>query len=103
MAINPQALRDEVEASVLEIGKFVETDEFQELLTDLWNTPREERSDFVRDVVLDDAELERRGIDVPEGMIIQRSAFEDGRPTLFCVSKYLSDGKRKVTITFDNF
>jgi len=29
---------------------------------------------------------EIRGIKPPDGMVIQRSEFADGRPTLFCVS-----------------
>jgi hypothetical protein len=35
-------------------------------------------------------------------MKIQRSQFGDGRPTIFCVTKLMSDGVRKVTYTFDN-
>ncbi len=56
----------------------------------------------MRNVVINKDELVARGISVPEGMTVQRSAFADGRPTLFCVTKYLPDRMRKVTITFDN-
>lgn len=102
MTLNAQELRTEVETSIMEIARFVETEEFQDLLVELWHTPREERQDFVKNVILNEEEREKRGIEVPPRMVIQRSAFGDQRPTLFCVSKMLSDGKRKTTITFDN-
>jgi len=63
------------------------------------------RADFVRDVVLNRTERERRGIDDnAAGLIIQRSEFADGRPTLFCITKMLGLAHpwQKVTITFDN-
>jgi hypothetical protein len=97
-----EALKDEVKLSLLDIADFVETEEFQQLLVELWETPQDERPSFVRNVILNDVELAKRGVKVPEGMVLQRSAFSDDRPTLFCVCKKLSYGQRKVTITFDN-
>src|SRR5580658_1031789 len=87
--------------AVLEIGKFANTAEFQKLLDDLYSLPYEERDGFVRDVMLDSAQLTARSISVPAGMTIQRSRFHDGRPTIFCISKMVGGDLRKVTITFD--
>jgi hypothetical protein len=87
--------------SVLEIGEFVNTAEFQGLLRELYSRPYEDRDEFVRTVMLDSEQLAARSITVPEGMTIQRSRFSDGRPTIFCVSKMVGGDLRKVTITFD--
>jgi len=61
---------------------------------------------FVVDVLLNDDELARRGVRVPEGVLIQRSAFGDRRPTLFAVKKFLPSNFRdvweNVNLTFDN-
>lgn len=86
-----------------EINVFTETPEFKGLLTELRSQPtRDERFQFVRNVIINATEQQKRGIKVPEGMFIQRSYFTDARPTLFCVVKYLKDGKRKMTVTFDD-
>lgn len=65
-----------------------------------------ERPSFVVDVLLSQEELSRRGIAVPDGILIQRSAFGDRRPTLFAVKHFLpaqySDVWQNVNITFDN-
>jgi hypothetical protein len=87
--------------AVLEIGRFVNTDEFQAVLGELYAKPYEERDEYVRRVLLDPEQLAARSIAVPEGMKIQRSRFHDGRPTIFCVSKMVGHDLRKVTITFD--
>lgn len=89
-------------ATLRDVSEFAETPAFQALLQDLKDTPYAERQDFVKSFVLEEGSLERRGIAVPPNVIIQRSKFADGRPTLFCVTKYLKDGKRKITITYDN-
>jgi hypothetical protein len=65
-----------------------------------------ERDDFVLAVLLDLEQQEIRGFRPPGDIVIQRSAFGDRRPTLFCLSKPLPPGMPmgwyKVTITFDN-
>jgi hypothetical protein len=65
-----------------------------------------ERPSFVVDVLLNNEELTRRNIVVPDGILIQRSAFGDRRPTLFAVKHFLpkeySDVWQNVNITFDN-
>lgn len=102
MPIDAREFRDKIRTSLLDIADFVDTAEFQQLLVDLWETPPEERPEFVRNVILDEGEMEKRGIEVPEDIVVQRSAFGDNRPTLFCVTKKLGYGQRKVTVTFDN-
>jgi hypothetical protein len=89
-----------------EIYDFVSTSEFQLVLQDLYDLPIQERAGFVETVLLDKEVLMRRGVVAPEGLVIQRSVFGDGRPTLFCVSKLLPEQYgycwEKLTITFDN-
>ena len=94
--------KEEIEKDFKEMCMFTGTEEFQALLMELRHIPRNDRKDFVQKVILNHEELRKRGIHVPEGMVIQRSIFADRRPTLFCVSKYLRDGKRKITITYDD-
>jgi len=94
-----------IREGVIKIGRFVCTPEFKALLTELYAQRPQRRADFVRDVVLNRTERERRGIDDnAAGLIIQRSEFADGRPTLFCITKMLGLAHpwQKVTITFDN-
>ncbi len=72
-----------------ELLSFVSTPEFRALYRDLMALPCEERPRFVADVIFHPGELARRGISVPDGILIQTSAFGDRRPTLFVVKKYL--------------
>jgi hypothetical protein len=102
VTIDPLWLGEHVRSATTEVAEFVATEEFQALVAELYSKPVSERFAFVRDVAIDKDKLAKRGVSVPEGMTVQRSTFADGRPTLFCVSKYLPDGKRKVTVTFDN-
>jgi hypothetical protein len=48
--------------------------------------------------------LAKRGVERPPDLLIQRSAFGDRRPTLFCVKKWLPPDMfwENVNITFDN-
>jgi hypothetical protein len=106
-AITPEltaAIREAGNAALHDIREFVESSSFQGLLEELWSLSPERRPDFVTSVVLDPMERDRRDINVPDGMIIQRSWFEDQRPTLFCITKYLPSSLlwKKVTVTFDN-
>jgi hypothetical protein len=59
---------------------------------------------FVRTVLLDPEQLDKRGLTPPAGLCIQRSEFHDQRPTLFCVSQHLPEGAqwKRVTITIDH-
>jgi hypothetical protein len=96
------SLADEAHEYLVELAAFVDTAPFQRLVDELWSIPSTQRHAFVRDVVLDPAEREKRGVHVPPGMQIRTSRFGDGRPTLFCVTKALSVDGAKVTVTFDN-
>jgi hypothetical protein len=89
-----------------ELIEFVTTPEFQAVMTDLGLLDSRERQAFVISVLLNKEELARRGVVVPEGILIQRSAFGDRRPTLFCVKKFLpdrfTDVWQNVNLTFDD-
>lgn len=85
---------------------FVTSNSFKRLMLELGDLPAERRPSFVEDVLLDADELKARGIDPPSGVLIQRSAFGDRRPTLFVVKKFLPekymDVWQNVNLTFDN-
>jgi hypothetical protein len=78
---------------------------FKSICRELHNLPDYERYDFVKSVLLSPEEIRRRGVQVPEGVLIQRSAFGDRRPTLFCIKKYLPtrfhSAWENVNLTFD--
>ena len=93
--------QQEIRAALEEVASFVETPSFRVLLHDLGKIEPSQRPDYVRNVILDPAELSKRSIYVPSSLKIQRSAFGDNRPTLFCVAKDLNQNE-KVTITFNN-
>ena len=89
-----------------ELIDFVTTLEFKHIMTELTELSAAKRPAFVLDVLLNQEELVARGITVPSGILIQRSAFGDRRPTLFVVKKFLpeefSDVWQNVNITIDN-
>jgi hypothetical protein len=95
-----RALKD----SFVGLTEFVGRPEFVGLMEDLYELPIEQRQRFVDEVVMESEERRRRGIVEPDGIIVQRSTFADGRPTLFCVSKTLPPGHgfHRITVTFDN-
>ncbi|MEL6477232.1 MAG: hypothetical protein AAFR17_07875 [Pseudomonadota bacterium] len=102
--LSPGEIAEAVRREMGEIADFVMGAPFQLLLGELRFTAPEDRPHFVLDVVLDEEERRARGVEVPANMLIQRSTFHDGRPTLFCVSKMtrLAAPWRKLTYTFDN-
>jgi hypothetical protein len=93
-----------INTSLKRIGKFVQSKPFRSLLDELYSEPKERRQEFVDEVLLNDSELDKRGVHVPEGVVIQRSAFKDKRPTLFCVTENMPRKSlwEKTTFTFDN-
>lgn len=97
-----EAVQREARAGLEEIRDFITTDEFISVLGELYDQEPQNRDEFVRTILLDPGLLGRRGITAPEGIKIQRSQFGGRRPTIFCVTKLMSDGVRKVTYTFDN-
>jgi hypothetical protein len=102
--IDGQQLAKNIQAALDDVATFVTTAPFQKVLAEFSATPTARRGHFVRSVLINREELARRGVQVPEDMTIQRSAFEDDRPTLFCITKYLPDmgaARKKVTVTFD--
>ncbi len=100
----PEVIAHHIKAGINEIIDFVMTEPFKELLAEMAGVPAADRPRFVLEVVLNEDERVARGVFVPDHMLIQRSTFHDGRPTLFCVSALtpLSYPWRKVTVTFDN-
>jgi hypothetical protein len=89
-----------------ELIDFVTKPEFKSIMVELGSLPARKRQSFIVSVLLSTEELAKRGLNVPEGILIQRSAFGDRRPTLFCVKKYLPkkfhDVWQNVNLTFDN-
>jgi hypothetical protein len=81
---------------------YVRTPAFRAVLGEMNALPTiREKDHFVRTVLLNPEQLAARGATPPEGVVVQRSRFEDARPTVFCVVKYLPDPTKKMTITFD--
>lgn len=88
-----------------ELIEFVMSKDFKATLDELYDLPPLQRPRFVREVILEPSELKRRGVTVPHGVLLQRSAFGDKRPTLFVVKKYLPSkyhaAWENVNLTFD--
>jgi hypothetical protein len=102
---SPAHLQVVITQGVTDIGAYVAAPPFKDLLRELYELPSERRPAFVEEVVLDVDARRQRGLEDPSpGLVIQRSTFADGRPTLFCVSKVLPLAYpwHKVTITFDD-
>jgi hypothetical protein len=99
---DPEAKGRAMAEAIAEIYAYVRTPRFLAVLAEM-NTlaTLPEKDAFVRTVLLDPEQLERRGVKPPEGIVVQRSRFEDARPTVFCVVKYLPSHREKMTITFD--
>jgi hypothetical protein len=102
--------REELSAAMREtydvLIDFVTSVEFKALCEEMERISETDRPQFVADVILSDSELQKRGIQRPDDILIQRSAFGDRRPTLFCVKKYLPlrfhNVWQNVNFTFDN-
>jgi hypothetical protein len=78
---------------------------FQTLLDQLWAVaPGKSRHDFVRRTFCDPIALRNSGVELPEGITIQQTYFEDDRPTLLALIQHLEPGLpfEKVTITIDD-
>ena len=100
-AVHPDLARwtaDSLEA----IGHYTSTPAFQRMYAELRTMSSAEQVSFVRNVLLDPDELEKRGLTPPEGIVLQRSEFGDQRFTAFCVAKTLPEGAHwhRVTVTF---
>ena len=106
LAYSQSDLQQVMREHYAKIIDFVTSPSFKALMLEMSAMSHTERPGFVAVVLLDDAELARRGVVVPEGILIQRSAFGDRRPTLFAVKHFLPEGFndvwQNVNITFDN-
>lgn len=102
--LDVDAIRAVIREAVSGIGQFVCLPEFAALLEELYALDESARPNFVLEVILNEEELRKRDIAVPDGMIIQRSSFADNRPTLFCITQRVPLARPwdKVTVTFDN-
>ena len=89
-----------------DIIEFITTPEFQAIHRELMSLQIKYRPAYVAKIILDRDELLARGLVVPEGILIQASAFGDRRPTLFAVKKFLPKKFHKawenVNWTFSN-
>jgi hypothetical protein len=85
--------------------EFVTSAPFRRVYGELRSLDEVQREVYVRTVMLNREQLRNRGVVVPEGILIQRSAFGDRRPTLFCVKTYLPrrfhSAWENVNLTFD--
>jgi hypothetical protein len=101
-----EELADVMRRTYGEIAAFIATPAFRAVYDELLSLPAAERTAFVSDVLLRPEALAERGVVVPEGILIQASAFGDRRPTLFAVKKFLPtkyhDAWENVNWTFDN-
>jgi len=111
LKINPTSidiarLHSECTLGYDEIIQFVTTPEFNSVYNELMDLSIFDRPKFVVNVLLNDIELQNRGVNKPNNLFIMRTSFGDRRPTLFCIKKWLSRNLdifwENVTITFDN-
>lgn len=102
--------RDELSCAMREgyddLIEFITRPAFKTIYAELMALPVKDRPAFVSSVILNSGELAARGITVPDGILIQASAFGDRRPTLFAVKKFLPKKFHKawenVNWTFSN-
>jgi hypothetical protein len=99
-------LRDVMRLVWDELIAFVTSPSFSAVVAELMALPRAERPGYVERVLLRPEELARRGVETPEGILIQTSSFGDRRPTLFVVKKFLPamyhGAWENLNITYDN-
>ncbi len=95
----------EVEKAFNVLDAIHTSDAFQKLLDKLWELrPRHERQVFIRDVIHNPGQLEASGISQDGDVSLQRTYFDDNRPTLMALVYHLPEGLgfQKVTITYDD-
>ncbi|MFC8314184.1 hypothetical protein ACFUEJ_11240 [Gordonia sp. NPDC057258] len=99
-------LAEVMSAYYRDILDFILQPGFQRTFDEMMNLAPAYRPEFVRAVWLEPEELTKRDIHVPEGILIQTSAFGDRRPTLFVVKKFLPEKYHRawenVNWTFNN-
>lgn len=100
-----EALRQGVDDALTELESVYRSEPFVALLDELWRVqPGQSRYEWVQENVIDPASLEARGIHLPTNIRLERTYFDDDRPTLFALVKHLPPGLpfTKVTITVDD-
>lgn len=99
-------LKEAMQAGYRDLIALVASEAFRAAYRAMYSLPPKDRPRFVKDVFLNPDERRRRSIEVPEGVLVQTSAFGDRRPTLFVVKKFLPErfhgAWENVNITFDN-
>ena len=101
-----EELRAAMRSNYDDLLEFFYSDAFQEVYASMKAMSAEDRNRFVKEVLIDPDRLrEETGIEIPEGVLIQRSAFGDRRPTVFCLKKFLPERFHRVwentNLTFD--
>lgn len=95
-----------IRATYDDLIAFAATPSFATIRRELASLPPRDRPAFVSEVLLRPEELAKRGLTVPDGILIETSAFGDRRPTLFALKKYLPERFHavweNVNLTFDN-
>lgn len=106
LAFNRGELSAAMEEYYSDLREFITQPAFQAIFAEMMDLQPSDRPAFVRKVWLDFDELNKRGLQVPEGILIQTSAFGDRRPTLFVVKKFLPErfhgAWENVNWTFNN-
>jgi len=89
-----------------DIIAFVTKPGFRAFYEEMMSLDPKLRPGFISRVLFQPDEMRRRGILVPEGILIQTSAFGDRRPTLFAVKKMMPAKYQMVwenmNLTFNN-
>ena len=89
-------LTDVMRATYDELIEVAASAPFKSLMDELGALPAPERPDFVLRVILDESQREERGLVLPDGVLVQRSAFGARRPTL---SVTCQTARRKASFT----
>ena len=79
---------------------------FQVFYYEMMALPRTQRPGFIATNLFDPIARSKRGIQIPDDVLLQTSAFGDRRPTLFALKKMLPEkfdvAWENVNLTFDN-
>ena len=101
----PSDLRQVMRENYDEIIDFVCSEPFKGLIEEMYTLPENQRPAYVSSKIVNLDYLASIGVDIPDGVLIQRSSFGDRRPTLFVVKKYLPKDYQvaweNVNLTFD--
>ena len=102
----PRELRDAMRAAYDELIAFVTSKAFDRFYRALMALPPRDRPAFVARGLFSEEGLREWQIVIPDGVVIQTSAFGDRRPTLFAVKKMMPDRFHCVwenmNLTFNN-